>query len=85
MSTYANMFRKIYIKNNGELKDPYVLMKYKTEGFNWIIRPDFKGLSHFLRDPTIGFPVELHTWNFPGSVHVDSSSGKKLCNSMCFF
>jgi hypothetical protein len=84
-STYARLFQKISIKNNQELKDPDCLYVYRSMGFVWIRRPDFKGLNWFIRNPTVGFPVELYPWPYPGCYHIDSPRGIRLRTRMCFF
>jgi hypothetical protein len=84
-TSYTDLFKKMFVKNNQELKDPEILKIYRALGFVWIRRPDFKGLDTFIRQPTVGFPVELYPWEFPGTYHIDSPRGYKLRTKICFF
>jgi hypothetical protein len=68
---------------NLDLQDPFLYKYYKEQGFCWIKR-HYPRFDLIMRNPTIGFPVEIYTNFHPGCVKIDSRSGRKLIKKICY-
>lgn len=69
---------------NFELQDKDYLDSLKAQGFCWI-RRTYSGFNLIMRNPTVGFPVEIFTIFNAGCVEIDSRKGRKLINKLCYF
>ena len=83
-SAYLNMFRKTVVWSQ-DLKDPRVLEEYALKGYRWLCRADPKHFDRIVRQPTMGFYVELYAFQHPGTIHIDSPKVQKLLNRNCYF
>ncbi len=84
VSAYLNMFRKTVVWSQ-DLKDPAVKESYAMAGYHWIRRADPKHFEKIVRQPTVGFYVELFAIQHPGTIHIDSAKVKTLLNRNCYF
>ena len=67
-----------------ELNDPIMISNLKNNGFCWIRRHN-KQLFSVLRFPTVGCILEVSKeWDI-GYVPIDSPTGKKLIQRICYF
>jgi hypothetical protein len=68
---------------NTDLQDPFVYDLYKKDGYCWI-RRHYPRFDTILRNPTIGYPVEIFTRYEPGCVKLDSRSARKIIHKICY-
>jgi hypothetical protein len=69
---------------NLELQNSEYLESLKAKGFCWI-RRYYPRFDLIIRNPTLGYPVEIFTIYNVGCVKIDSYKGKKIINKLCYF
>jgi hypothetical protein len=83
-SAYLNIFRKTIVWSQ-DLKDPNVRESYALKGYNWVRRADPKHFHKIVRQPTVGFYVELFVEKHPGTIHIDAEKTQRLLDRTCYF
>lgn len=78
------MFQRTVVWSQ-DLKDPAVMERYILKGYRWIKRADPKHFHKIVREPTVGFYVELYVAEHAGTIHIDSPKVKTLLNRNCYF
>ena len=68
-----------------DLQDPAVLKYYRDDGFHWIRRVDQKNYKSIIREPTIGWMVELKTSDDLRCAHLDTKKAKRLIKTLNYF
>lgn len=81
---YLNMFRRTVVWSQ-DLKDPALRERYALSGFKWMCRADPKHFNQIVRQPTVGFYVELYVSRHPGCISLDSVKAKEILKRNCYF
>jgi hypothetical protein len=78
------MFKRTVVWSQ-DLKDPEIRNLYALNGYKWLSRADPKHFNQIVRQPTVGFYVELYAIQHPGTIHIDSPTVQKLLSRNCYF
>ena len=80
---YGRIFGvKVMLSTELQKRDVYSALI--ADGFMWIKQKHNVNFDRIVRNPTIGWWVEISRSHQPYSVEITSSKGRKLINKLCY-
>ena len=82
--SYSSVFQmKRFLST--ELNTNALYSKQLNDGFLWVRRRNPNHFADIVRDPTVGFHVEVFKIQHPGCIPLDSPKARAMLKKICYF